>query len=55
MHHEQIQEFKRYLENLGIPYKIIDKYVSYHYGYMRDKEGKIDFSRLDLLRNYLTI
>lgn len=46
MHHEQIQEFKMYLEKLGIPYKTIDKYVSYHYGYMKDEENKIDFSRL---------
>jgi len=46
MHHEQIQEFKIYLEKLGIPYKIIDKYVSYHYGYGKDENGKIDFSRL---------
>ena len=45
MHHEQIQEFKRYLEKIGIPYKIIDKYISYHYGYMKDKEGKTDFSK----------
>ena len=46
MHHEQIQEFKMYLEKLVIPYNVIDKYVSYHYGYMRDEEGKIDFSKL---------
>ena len=46
MHHEQIQEFKMYLEKLGIPYSTINKYVSYHYGYMKDKEGKIDFSTL---------
>ena len=46
MHHEQIQEFKIYLEKLGISYKIIDKYVSYHYGYGKDENGKIDFSRL---------
>lgn len=45
IHQEQIQEFKRYLEKIGIPYKIIDNYVSYHYGYMKDKEGKTDFSR----------
>lgn len=38
------KKFKRYLEKLGIPYKTIDKYVGYHYGYMRDEEGKIDFS-----------
>ena len=46
VHHEQIQEFKRYLEKLNIPYKTIDKYVSYHYGYKKDKNGKIDFSKL---------
>lgn len=46
MHHEQIQKFKRYLEKLEIPYKTIDKYVSYHYGYAKDNEGKIDFSNM---------
>ncbi len=46
IHHEQIQEFKMYLEKLGIPYKIVNKYISYHYGYMKDNEGKIDFSKL---------
>ena len=45
MHHEQIQEFKRYLEHLKIPYNIIEKYVNYHYGYARDENGKIDFSK----------
>ena len=45
VHHEQIQEFKRYLGNIGIPYKVIDKYVNYHYGYARDGEGNIDFSK----------
>ena len=44
MHHEQIQEFKRYLGKLGIPYKVIDKYVSYHFGYMTDEDGKTNFS-----------
>lgn len=46
IHHEQIQEFKRYLEKLNIPYKVIDKYVSYHYGYMRDEDGDIDYSKV---------
>jgi len=46
IHHEQIQEFKMYLEKLEIPYKVIDKYVSYHYGYSKDEEGKIDFSKM---------
>lgn len=43
VHHEQIQEFERYLGKLGIPYKIIDKYVSYHYGYKKDKDGNTDY------------
>ena len=46
MHHEQIQEFKMYLEKLGIPYNVINNYVSYHYGYLKDSEGKIDFSKV---------
>ena len=33
IHHEQIQEFERYLAKLKIPYKIINKYIGYHYGY----------------------
>ena len=45
IHQEPIQEFKRHLEKLKIPYKTIDKYVSYHYGYARDEEGKINFSK----------
>lgn len=46
IHHEQIQEFKMYLEKLEIPYQIINKYISYHYGYKRDEKDKIDFSNL---------
>lgn len=46
IHHEQIQEFKRYLEKIGISYKTIDKYVGYHYGYMKDENGNTDFSKL---------
>lgn len=45
MHHEAIEDFRRYLEKFQIPYKTIDKYASYHYGYRRDAEGKIDFSK----------
>lgn len=44
MHQEQIQDFKIYLEKLGIPYNTISKYVSYHYGYKRDENGELDFS-----------
>lgn len=46
VHHESIQDFRRYLEKLQIPYKVIEKYVSYHYGYKRNEEGKIDYSRV---------
>ena len=45
IHHEQIQDFKMYLEKLGISYTNISKYTSYHYGYMRDKNNQIDFSK----------
>lgn len=45
IHTEQIQEFRRYLEQLRIPYKIIEKYVSYHYGYKKDVGGNTDFSQ----------
>lgn len=55
VHHEQIQEFERYLGNLGIPYKIIDKYVSYHYGYVKDNNGKIDFTKRLSSEQYKTL
>lgn len=46
VHHEPIQEFERYLGNLGIPYKVIDKYVSYHYGYEKDDKGNTNYNKL---------
>ena len=46
MHHESIEDFKLFLEKYGIPYKVIDYYTSYHYGYGRDNNGKTDFSKL---------
>jgi len=52
MHHEQIQNFKMYLEKLGIPYNVIDKYVSYHYGYMKGEDGKTDFSTILSVEEY---
>jgi hypothetical protein len=45
VHHETIEEFRQYLEKLGIEYKTIEKYVSYHYGYMRDEKDRIDFTK----------
>ena len=30
IHQEQVQEFKKYLSDIGVPYKIADKYFSYH-------------------------
>lgn len=55
MHHEPIQEFKKYLEQLEIPYKVVDKYIGYHYGYMKDKDGKIDFSSVLSAEEYKEI
>lgn len=46
VHSESVQDFKRYLEKIDIPYKISDNYFSYHYGYKRDENGDIDFSRI---------
>lgn len=46
VHSETIQDFKMYLEKLNIPYKVIDKYTSYHYGYMKDKNGNNDYSKV---------
>ena len=43
VHSEPIQEFKRYLEKLQIPLKVIKLYEHYHYGYKRDDEGNLDF------------
>ena len=45
MHCESIECFRQYLEKIGIPYNIIEYYVSYHYGYMRDENGKTNFSK----------
>jgi hypothetical protein len=67
MHHEQIQEFERYLGNVGIPYKVIDYYLKYHYGYGRKDNGDTDYSikysaeeykrlfqsELDIFNNYI--
>lgn len=44
IHCENIQDFRRYLESLSIPYHIIEKYVSYHYGYKKDVNSNTDFS-----------
>ena len=45
IHNEVIENFRIYLEKLSIPYNVIDKYASYHYGYARDENNKIDFSK----------
>ena len=44
VHQEAIQDFRRYLIKIGIPYKTIDKYMSYHYGYKKNIEGTNDYS-----------
>ncbi len=46
VHAESVHEFQRYLEKIGIPYKIIDKYLSYHYGYEKDENGNTNFLKL---------
>lgn len=47
IHCEQVQEFRRYLEKIGIKENIINKYLSYHYGYKKDEN---DFD--DLMEYY---
>ena len=44
VHHEQIQEFERYLRSIGISYKVIEKYLGYHYGYKKDENGINDYN-----------
>ncbi len=39
MHDESVENFKLFLEKYCIPYKVINYYISYHYGYMRDELG----------------
>lgn len=46
VHCESIQDFERYLKSLGISYPIIKKYINYHYGYMRNQDDNLDFSKL---------
>ena len=43
VHQEPIQEFRMYLEHLRIPYKTIEKYLSYHYGYKKDENRNTDY------------
>lgn len=45
IHAEGLQYFKKYLEQLGIPYQIVDKYLDYHYGYMKNENGKKEFDK----------
>lgn len=44
IHHEQIQEFERYLWNIGLSNETIQKYVGYHYGYKKDENGYNDYN-----------
>lgn len=46
VHCESIQDFKMYLEKIKVPYKIIEKYLNYHYGYKKDENNKKDFSKV---------
>lgn len=42
---EPVKEFERFLINLNIPYKVIDYYLSFHYGYRRNSDGTRDYSK----------
>ena len=42
---EPVKEFERFLINLNIPYKAIDYYLSFHYGYRRNSDGTRDYSK----------
>ena len=44
IHAESLQYFKMYLKKLNIPHKVIDKYVDYHFGYMKDDCGEKNFN-----------
>lgn len=55
VHHENIQDFKRYLESLNVPYKVIDYYINYHYGYAKDEYGNTDFTNLLSSEDYKKI
>lgn len=52
VHCESVQDFKKYLGKFNIPYKVIDKYFNYHYGYKRDENGNTDFSRILTAEEY---
>ena len=41
---ETIDEFKKYLADIGIPYKVIEYYVSFHFGYKRNNDGTRDLN-----------
>ena len=45
IHHETIEDFRSFLEKMGLPFKTIDYYASYHYGYARFNDGKTDFDK----------
>lgn len=37
---------------MGIPYKVIDKYIDYHYGYTKDSNGKYTLSSEEYKKIY---
>ncbi|MBO5529776.1 MAG: hypothetical protein J5970_00040 [Bacilli bacterium] len=46
IHHESIQDFKEYLKKINIPFKLIEIYTNYHYGYKKNENGITDFSKI---------
>lgn len=55
IHQESIQNFRLFLEKLRIPYETIKKYVNYHYGYKKDENGELDFSKTLSSEEYKSI
>lgn len=55
IHLEQIQEFERYLWNIGLSNEIIQKYVGYHYGYRKDENGHNDYNNQLSSEEYKTL
>lgn len=39
VHQEKLHDFEEFLKSLYVPYYAIDNYISFHFGYARDKNG----------------
>lgn len=45
VHGESVNDFVDYMKKLDIPYNVINIYLNYHYGYVKDENGNLDFSK----------